>query len=67
MTAKKRLYISQEAVGAIRSALAAARCERCGVDKEHQQAMELYLRTWVVSPLERALDLIEGRRAAKRL
>jgi hypothetical protein len=36
-------------------ALRSARRERCTVAAEHQAAMELYLDTWVVRPLERAI------------
>jgi hypothetical protein len=58
----KRLRINAAAVRDLKAALAAARMEECAVADEHKQAFEIYLRTWVVGPLQMALDVIEGRR-----
>jgi len=62
---KRRLRINQEAVRNLRAALKAAKRERCGSDQEHQEAMRIYLDTWVVAPLETALAIIEGKPVEK--
>lgn len=51
----------------LRSALKSARLENCGVAKEHQEAMKLYLDTWVCAKLEVLLDEQEGRVSAERV
>jgi len=34
----------------------------CCVEKEHKEAMALYLRSWVIGPLKRAIQRMESRR-----
>jgi hypothetical protein len=41
-------------------ALKHARMDHCGVEKEHQDAMRLYLDSWVVDPLVQAIGEIKG-------
>lgn len=54
------LRANRDILGALKSALKAAKRERCGVDTEHQEAMRLYLDSWVVAPLEAAIAAMEG-------
>lgn len=68
-TAKpRRLRISQKTVADLQAALKALRAgadptsPSCGVDAVHREAMRLYLRTWVMGPLETALATIIGEK-----
>lgn len=45
----------------LQQALAAARLENCGIDPAVQEAMRLYLASWVAGPIERVLAWSEGR------
>lgn len=38
--------------------------ERCGVPREHQEAMRLYLDIWVALPVKQALEFLKGERAS---
>lgn len=54
----KRLRIDRETVRLLQDAFRAARLDNCGVGAEHQDAMHLYLHSWVASPIQRALERI---------
>ncbi len=58
MGMKKRL--PKKVRKAIEFALRRARCETCGVDSEAQEAMRIYLDSWVVAPLEHVLRWDDG-------
>ena len=62
-TMPKRLRINQSVVYELRDALESARLTRCAVAQEHQDAMKLYLNTWVVRRIEYALEQITGQSA----
>ena len=46
-------------------ALAAAKLTNCAVDKKAQDAMKLYLDTWVVMPLEEAIKEMTKERVTR--
>ena len=50
--------MNRQILGYLESALSAAKLTNCAVDPEHQDAMRLYLSSWVVGPLESALEEI---------
>lgn len=56
----KKLKMNQRARKLIVEALGSARLERCAIGVEHQEAMRLYLDTWVAGRLEQALKIIDG-------
>jgi hypothetical protein len=53
---KRRLRINQRAVKDLQAAYRAARLDRCSVDVPHD--LRLYLSTWIVGPIARALKEI---------
>lgn len=61
----KPLRVTQNILGALKRALRAAKRERCAVEPEHQEAMRLYLDSWVVTPLQAAIKGIEGKESGE--
>jgi hypothetical protein len=55
---RPKLRISYAILAELKEALKHARRESCAVEQKHQDAMALYLDTWVVGPLESAIDQI---------
>jgi hypothetical protein len=56
-----RLKANKEIMRLLKRARAAATLENCGVEpKSAQEAVRVYLRTWVVGPLDAALALMCG-------
>jgi len=51
----------------IERAYNSAMLEQCGVDPKAQEAMRLYLKTWVAGPLSSALRYIRGEASASEL
>lgn len=49
------------------NAIEAAKLKRCGVEEEHQEAMKLYLDTWVVMRLEGIRRVLVGEQKARDL
>ena len=58
----KRLKINETIVAALERALRSAKRDGCGVDKDAQEAMRIYLDSWCVAPLEDALACIRGEK-----
>jgi hypothetical protein len=58
-----RLRMNRRILRLIEEATSSAKLERCSVDEEHQAAMRLYLDTWVVGRLEKAINDILGVKA----
>lgn len=56
------LRMNQRILAKLEDALASAQLRQCAVAEEHQEAMRLYLESWVVGPLESALKDIRGVR-----
>ena len=61
MTKRPRLKINLKILNLLERALDSAKMENCGVDEATKRKMKLYLDTWVVSPLDKAIAKIEGR------
>ena len=51
----KKLRVNKGIEQLLLKALEAAELRSCGVAKEHQLAMRIYLSSWVVGPLREAL------------
>lgn len=45
----------------------AAMGDKCGVDLVHQEALRLYIDTWVRGPLQDAIAYLEGEQTAKQI
>jgi hypothetical protein len=63
----KRLRANGKIVEKLRRSLDAARAaadtaptSRCAVDVAHREAMRLYMRSWVIAPLEDAIERMTG-------
>jgi hypothetical protein len=62
----QRLRVNQAILAELHRALDAAVAgaepdsRRCAVGREHREAMELYLKTWVIGPLKSAIQKMEG-------
>ena len=59
--------INSEVVRVLRKVLSRAKLESCAVDPKAQEAMRLYMETWIAQPIESCLDVIEGRRTGHSL
>lgn len=51
-----RLRANRRIMERLEKALRAARLTNCAVEKSAQDAMKLYLDTWVVGPLDQAIE-----------
>lgn len=58
-------YLNATQFRRLQEALESAKLTHCGVDQEHQDAMKLYLTSWVVKPLESVLTAIRERAKKK--
>jgi hypothetical protein len=67
MTIKSpKLRANQRILNAIKFALQHAELgEYCAVEPEHQEAMRLYLQSWVVGPLKSAIEDMKGTRRSQ--
>jgi hypothetical protein len=54
------LKISKLILNNLEAARSAAARERCGVDDASQEAMRLYMDTWILGPLDDAIASIKG-------
>ena len=64
---KTKNRTSTRVIRALERALEAAKLRHCGVDKDHQEAMRLYLSTWVAAPISDALEYLKGEKEASRI
>ena len=60
MSDNKKRKVPPTVLRALRFALSHAQMEGCGVAKEHQEAMRLYLQTWCAGPLKEVIAWANG-------
>ncbi len=63
--ATPKLRANRRVLRALRQALHAAKMADCTVEEKHKEAMRLYLKTWVVGPLEDAIADMRGEKHSR--
>lgn len=58
---KLKLRANRRILRTLEQALKSARLDNCGIEEEHQEAMRLYLTTWVVGRIQSAIDDMMGK------